>query len=227
MSSGGLLQRFLTETGETTESLRGKNILDVGCGNGLLNQHIAACGAFIVGIDISLSIERAFANNRSRNALFIQADMQYPPFAPGSFDLIHASGSLHHTNNTEYSFSCLVPLLKKGGKMSTWLYHPRKEAIHNMINKTRNVTSKLPFTLQSAIYRFILFPVSFLVKRMKGNRQNKREMMIDILDWFSPEFRWEHRPEEVAQWYAKRKFADIQTTTVDHWGFNITGIKSQ
>jgi hypothetical protein len=37
-----------------------------------------------------------------------------------------------------------------------------------------------------------IFPIAFFVKRLKGNKQNSREMMIDILDWLSPEFRWEH-----------------------------------
>jgi hypothetical protein len=70
-----------------------------------------------------------------------------------------------------------------------------------------------------------LFPVSWVVKRLKGNKQNKREMMIALLDWFSPEFRWEHDPDEAAGWYSKRGYGSVRVTTVNLFGFNIIGIK--
>jgi hypothetical protein len=60
---------------------------------------------------------------------------------------------------------------------------------------------------------------------MKGNKQNKREMMIDILDWFSPEFRWEHAHDEAAAWYTKRNFHSTKVTTHELFGFNIIGVK--
>ena len=74
-------------------------------------------------------------------------------------------------------------------------------------------------------YAITLFPVSFIVKRLKGNRQNAREMMIDILDWFSPQFRWEHEPSEAATWFYKRNYDSVAITTLGTFGFNIIGIK--
>jgi hypothetical protein len=72
---------------------------------------------------------------------------------------------------------------------------------------------------------FTLFPASYVVKKIKGNKQNAREMMIAIMDWFSPEFRWEHTPEEATNWFAKRNFSDVKVTTTDTFGFNIIGKK--
>jgi hypothetical protein len=43
--------------------------------------------------------------------------------------------------------------------------------------------------------------------------QNSREMMIDILDWFTPEFRWEHDHEEASTWFYKRNFTKVRITT--------------
>lgn len=221
-----LLKRFLNETDETKESLNGKLIFDAGCGNGQLNQYIARCGATIVGMDLSKSVERAFLNNKEENAFFLQGDVQYPPLQFEKFDIVHSSGVLICTNNSELTFSKISPCVKKGGKLSVWLYHPRKDIVHNSFNFLRNYSSKLPIKVQFYLYLFTLFPASYVVKKIKGNKQNAREMLIAIMDWFSPEFRWEHTPEEATSWFSKRNFRDVKVTTTDTFGFNIIGKKS-
>ncbi|TAL42609.1 MAG: methyltransferase domain-containing protein [Chitinophagaceae bacterium] len=220
-----LLGRFLTETDESKESVRGKLIFDAGCGNGQLNQYIAKCGALVIGMDFSKSIERAFHQNQEERALFIQGDVQYPPVKSGAFDIVHSSGVLICTNNTEHSFSCIDPCVKKDGKLSVWLYHPRKNFIHNTFNFIRGYTSKLPLKFQYHLYRFTIFPLSYVIKRLKGNKQNAREMMVSIMDWFSPEYRWEHTPEEATGWFTKRNYKNVKVTTTDTFGFNIIGVK--
>jgi hypothetical protein len=151
--------------------------------------------------------------------------VQFPPVAFEKFDIVHSSGVLICTNNTELSFSCIEPCVKPGGKLSVWLYHPRKDFIHNLFNYIRRFTSRLPLRLQYYLYAVTIFPLSFMVKRLKGNKQNPREMMIDILDWFSPEFRWEHEADEAASWFYKRKYSSVQVTTKDLFGYNIIGEK--
>lgn len=221
----GMLKRFLTEIDEDHVNLTGKLIFDAGCGNGLLNQLVAKQGATILGMDLSLSIERAFQNNDQNKAFFIQGDVQFPPVAFECFDIVHSSGVLHHTNNTELSFSCIEPCVKTGGKLSVWLYHPRKDTIHKLINQIRKFTSKLPVKVQYLLYSLTIFPISYILHRIKGNKRNSREIMIGILDWFSPEFRWEHDHTEAATWFLKRKFTLVRLTTVELFGFNMTGIK--
>jgi SAM-dependent methyltransferase len=220
-----MLSRFLKETNEDISSIKGKLIFDAGCGNGKLNRLIAEQGGVILGMDFSQSIERAFELNTNPNALFIQGDVQFPPIQFNAFDIVHCSGVLICTNNTELSFSCLTPLVKIGGKLSVWLYQPRKNTIHQLFNFLREYTSKLPFGLQKFIYSFIIYPLSFVVKRAKGNQQTKHEMMIDVLDWFSPEFRWEHTHNEATSWFAKRNFNAVKVTTNEVFGFNIIGVK--
>lgn len=220
-----MFERFLRETDESETSLNNKFIFDAGCGNGLLNQFIARCGAVILGMDLSQSVERAYQQNKQPNALFIQGDVQFPPVAFEKFDIVHSSGVLICTNNTELSFSCIDPCVKPGGKLSVWLYHPRKDFIHNLFNYLRRFTSKLPIRLQYYLYMVTLLPASFVVKRLKGNQQSTREMMIDLLDWFSPEFRWEHEINEAESWFYKRKYSSVQVTTKDLFGYNIIGKK--
>ncbi len=222
----GMLNRFLLETGESAESLAGKLIFDAGCGNGLLNVLIAQNGAIILGMDFSLSIEKAFERNTQQNALFIQGDVQFPPVAFEYFDIVHCSGVLIHTHDTEFSFSRIDPCVKRGGKLSVWVYHPRKSIIHHFFNQMRKITSRLPSRVQYYFCLLAVFPVSYLVKRLKGNKQNGREMMIDILDWLTPEYRWEHEHDEVAGWFTKRNYSGVNITTNELFGFNTVGIKA-
>lgn len=221
-----MLDRFLKETAETFESLKGKLIFDAGCGNGALNSLLAEKGIVNIAMDFSNSVEKAYEKNSHANAHFIQGDVQFPPVPFGYFDIVHSSGVLIHTNNTEHSFSCIETAVKPGGKLSVWLYHHRKDFIHNLFNAIRKVTSKLPLKVQYYLYWWTIFPVSFIIKRLKGNKQNVREMMIDILDWFSPEFRWEHSHEEVISWFEKRNYSKIEITTTNVFGFNTIGIKN-
>jgi ubiquinone/menaquinone biosynthesis C-methylase UbiE/uncharacterized protein YbaR (Trm112 family) len=227
LDAAGMMQRFLKETDETEASLKNKFIFDAGCGNGKLNLMLAESGVQNVAMDFSMSIIRAYLLNTSKNVLFIQGDVQYPPVPFEAFDIVHSSGVLIATRNTELSLSCIETAVKSGGKLSTWSYQPRKDFIHNTFNKIRNVSSKLPVKLQYYLYYITLLPVSYVVKRAKGNKQNTREMMIDILDWFSPQFRWEHSKAEVEVWYKKRNYSHIKITDDNMWGFNMIGVKNK
>jgi len=222
-----MFERFLSETDETAQSINGKLIFDAGCGNGQLNQLIAANGATVLGMDFSRSVEQAFKENAEANAFFIQGDVQFPPVALDAFDIVHCSGVLIHTNNTQHSFNCLVPCVKEGGKLSVWLYHPRNNAGHRFILLLRKMLTKLPLPLLYWICRWILFPFAFVVKRIKGNKQPARELLIDILDQFTPEFRWEHTHEEAKSWFEQQKFSNIRVTTSNIFGFNITGVRRE
>lgn len=221
-----MLKRFLDETEETADSLKGKIIFDAGCGNGALNSLLAKNGITNIAMDFSNSIENAYIVNEYSKVHFIQGDLQFPPLLFNYFDIVHCSGVLIHTNNTELSFSCIEPLVKERGKLSVWLYHRRDNFIHNFFNAIRKVTSALPLKFQYYLYRVTIFPIAFFVKRLKGNKQNSREMMIDILDWLSPEFRWEHGHEEAAAWFYKRNYAKVKITTSQVFGFNMLGEKN-
>jgi SAM-dependent methyltransferase len=220
-----MLRRFLEETDQQPGSLAGMMIFDAGCGNGQLDSLIAGQGAIIMAMDISLSIERAYRQNTHPDAWYLQGDLQFPPIVASLFDLVHCSGVLHHTNDTELSFKCVASCVRPGGKLSVWLYHPRADRLHNLFNRIRSFTSRLPLRWQYRLLYVTALPVSYIWKRLKGNRQNKREMMIALMDQLSPEFRREHTPDETAGWYAQQDYHDIRVTTSSLFGFNMIGTK--
>jgi SAM-dependent methyltransferase len=221
----GLLQRFLEETAENAETLKGKLIFDAGCGNGQLDHYIAGAGATVVAMDFSDSIGQAYRENRNSNAHFIQGDIQFPPLVDSRFDIVHSSGVLICTDNTELSFCCIEPLVKQGGTLSVWLYHSRKDLIHRTFNRLRSIISKLPLRMQYYLLLIVFFPPGWIIKRIKGNRQNRREMMIALMDWFTPQFRWEHEEDEAASWFTRRGYHSVRATVTGLFGFNIIGVK--
>jgi 2-polyprenyl-3-methyl-5-hydroxy-6-metoxy-1,4-benzoquinol methylase/uncharacterized protein YbaR (Trm112 family) len=225
-SEGELLQRFLDESGETAAGLVGKLVFDAGCGNGQLDTRIARAGARVIAMDLSSSIERAYAYNDHPDVWFIQGDLQFPPVRPGVCDILQCSGVLHHTNDTQLSFNRLEPCVRVGGTYSVWLYHPRKDRLHRLFNAIRVVTSRWPVWLTYGVLRCTALPLSWLVHRLKGHPKNKREIMIALMDWFSPEFRREHTPDEVRAWYGGKGYHDLRMTTHDTFGFNFIGKKA-
>lgn len=67
-------------------------VLDVGCGTGLLFEHITGCAGFLVGLDISRNLLKK-ASQRSKDSPYlalILADADHMPLIPGSFDKVFA-----------------------------------------------------------------------------------------------------------------------------------------
>lgn len=84
-------------------ALEGKLLLDAGCGNGSQSVAYTELGLEVVAVDLSTGVDHGHAFRHRRPAAqphrvhFVQADLQAPPFAPGTFDLIHSVGVLHQT----------------------------------------------------------------------------------------------------------------------------------
>jgi hypothetical protein len=45
--------------------------------------------------------------------------------------------------------------------------------------------------------------------------------MIELLDSFSPRYRFEHEPGEVSSWFTVNGFTDVKTTTANDIGFSV------
>ena len=217
--------RFLNELKVSASDLKGKCLLDVGCGNGVLTSGISEFGVETFGIDVSNSVEKAYINNTNPHVHYIQGDLQMPPFACESFDIVYSTGVIHHTNNTELSFSCISELAKKGGTLYVWLYRPEKDLKHRALIFTRKFTNKLPLRVQYILYFIFLVPQGLLKMKLQGIKRNWREQLINYFDVLSCEFRHEHTPTETGIWYLKRNFHKITVTIEEYLGFGIFGIK--
>lgn len=82
-------------------SLAGKNLLDVGCGDGLNAVMFAKMGARVTGLDISpgaigVARRRAELNGVSERTTFICAPLEMADLPADQFDIVWGDAILHH-----------------------------------------------------------------------------------------------------------------------------------
>lgn len=142
--------------------VRGKTVVEGGCGKGRHTRLIGEWGAkAVIGVDLSVAVEAAYRNTRDLpNVHIIQADIYQLPLKP-AFDYVFSVGVLHHLPNPRAGFASLVKKLRPGGAISAWVYGLENNGwIVNFINPLRErVTSKLPMR---ALYLFSYLPTLIL-----------------------------------------------------------------
>jgi 2-polyprenyl-3-methyl-5-hydroxy-6-metoxy-1,4-benzoquinol methylase/uncharacterized protein YbaR (Trm112 family) len=221
-------EEFLFSLAVEREELRGALILDAGCGNGRLTASLATFGAEIVGIDLSVGIERAQAGrDRYAGAFahlvhFVQGNVMELPLRPGRFDIIHSSGVLHHTPSVERALAGLLRAVRPGGRAYIQLYR-RREAWVGIPNAVlRQVTSHLPPRL---LYRLCWAAVPLhtalvlIVARLRGETSaiasaSRGERALSLFDNFSPRYQYRYTGAEVRQMFETAGLVDIRDTTL-------------
>ncbi|HKN84524.1 MAG TPA: methyltransferase domain-containing protein [Pyrinomonadaceae bacterium] len=130
----------------TPEFFRDKVVLEAGCGKGRHTQLAARWGARdVVGIDLSVAVETAFAATRSLpNVHIVQADIYHLPLSR-KFDYAFSVGVLHHLPDPRAGFLSLASKVKAGGHVSAWIYGAENnEWIVRWVNPVRKkITSRI------------------------------------------------------------------------------------
>ena len=182
------------------EFFANKVVLEGGCGKGRHTQLAARWGVRdIISIDLSDSVEPAFAATRHlENAHVIQADMYHLPVRR-VFDYAFSVGVLHHLPDPRGGFISLAAKVKPGGHISAWVYGAENnDWIVRLINPLRTKLtsridprallqlSKAPTAILFAATQLIYGPLN---KSEKG-RQLARHLFyndylnaVSIFDW--------------------------------------------
>jgi SAM-dependent methyltransferase len=151
----------------TPDFFRNKIVLEGGCGKGRHTQLAARWGACdVVGIDLSVAVETAFAATRALpNAHIIQADIYHLPLAR-KFDYAFSVGVLHHLPDPRGGFRALAAKVKTGGHISAWIYGAENnEWITRFVNPVREkITSRLD---QRALLQLSKVPAACLYAATK------------------------------------------------------------
>lgn len=92
--------------------LRGKYVLDVGCGTGIATRELSARGARIVGTDSSAGMLMV-AERESPDIAYMQAPASKLPFREDMFDLITAFSAFHWFSDGA-SIKEVLRVLRKG-----------------------------------------------------------------------------------------------------------------
>jgi 2-polyprenyl-6-hydroxyphenyl methylase / 3-demethylubiquinone-9 3-methyltransferase len=109
--------QFITEA----TVLAGKNVLDVGCGGGILAEALARQNARVTGIDMSaksLSIARNHAALENLTIDYLQTTVEeFAQSHPGEFDVITCLELLEHVPDPVSVVQACAQLVKPGGEL--------------------------------------------------------------------------------------------------------------
>lgn len=170
--------------------LKGKTVLDVGCGTGEFSTALAMAGAKVKGIDFSsASIKKAreFAKKNNFSVEFECIDLfEFQP--QKRFDFVFSLGALHHTESTKQAFEKTVSFCKSNGLVCVGLYNKFGRFRHRL----KRVLLKL-------------FAGNCIEKRMAlAKKLFFEERMLDTA-WFADKygqaFEHYHSVGEVLHWF--------------------------
>jgi SAM-dependent methyltransferase len=105
---------------------RGLKVLELGCGSGWLSANYARGGAELVATDLTargVELTRRHFELLGLEAVVCQANAEDLQFPSDSFDLVVASGVVHHTPKTECVAAELRRVLRPGGTALLSVYY--------------------------------------------------------------------------------------------------------
>lgn len=119
-------EQFLRYLGGALDpaDLRGKLVLDAGCGYGRHLYLASQAGAEVVGIDLSGGVDVARQTNIDNpRCHIVQANIYDRPLREGRFDVVWSFGVLHHLTDPRAGFAAIVPFARRdGGVVTIWVY---------------------------------------------------------------------------------------------------------
>jgi len=97
-------------------AVRGKKVLEAGCGAGRFTEVLLAEGAQVFACDLSTAVEANRENCGPNEAYFVcQADIRALPVAPQAFDVVICLGVIQHTPDPEETIRVLASHVAPGG----------------------------------------------------------------------------------------------------------------
>jgi SAM-dependent methyltransferase len=234
-----LYRRTATEPG----TLGGQLFFEAGCGMGrYLKVFTDEPGAEVVGLDLSLAVNRAYSENQANPLIHVvQGNIMQLPFRRETFDHVYSIGVLHHTPSTKDAFHSIAQLVKPGGRVSIWVYHVWRPpnlrgfaALHatakgKITDGLRVVTTRLPHRLLHYLC-YMAIPMGWVQAKIWSAPKPVKAVLsplllvsmaihpkaevrlLDTFDWYSPRYQWKHTVKEVAAWFRDEGLVDIDTT---------------
>jgi ubiquinone/menaquinone biosynthesis C-methylase UbiE len=117
-------------------STRDRDVLDVGCGQGIDLYGYAAAGARATGIDLTprhCELAEAHLGAMGLAATVVNGDAERLPFGDASFDRVSSNGVLHHTPDLPGALREIRRVLRPGGEARIIVYN--RNSLHFWIQQ--------------------------------------------------------------------------------------------
>ncbi len=231
----------------TLDGLRGKTVLDVGCGFGRHMYVAHEHGAEVVGVDLSGGVDRAWQNNaRNPRCHVVQANIFAAPFRHGVFDVVWSFGVLHHMPVPRDGFRAIVPFAKPNdGLVVIWVYgyrgmaltyrlshmRPLHRVTRGMSPHSRVLASKSVAALLSAAYWEPLRAARRLgLQRAVGRlplsayvEHGWLARVAAVHDRLSTPITHFHDRDELAEWFESARLRDVVVEDTERRGWRAHG----
>ena len=118
--------------------VKGKRVLEAGCGTGLILKRVAKIAKSACGIDLSPGM---LAHARNRGLDCYEADLCNIPFEDESFDTVYSFKVLPHVEQIETALKELARVCKPGGHLVLEFYNPHSlRGIIKRLKPPSNIT---------------------------------------------------------------------------------------
>jgi len=218
------VEKFFSALGITPEELKGKRVLDVGCGAGRLVKNLGRYGAEVVGIDIHTALEIPFQQCLEQsNVHIVQADLNHLPFSE-KFDIIWCEGVLSYIQNPRKGFSSLCSFLKENGRIYVWISRKSRRSFINRVRRFLKSSYRYPpliIYIVSKLLAIVYIIGVFLVKR-KNFMTKYRYLSFLYYNALLRKYEHDISLSEVKQWFEEE---GLKVLKVSEHGVGVTGVK--
>jgi SAM-dependent methyltransferase len=112
--------------------VRGRRVLDAGCGPGLYAEVLLGLGAVVVGFDASQTMVDLARRRVGHRARIDRGRLGEPlPYPDGSFDLAVCALAIHYADDRAAAFAELHRVLAPGGALVVSTSHPMADALRS------------------------------------------------------------------------------------------------
>ena len=234
-------KRFLESTGVHPDELKGKLVLDVGCGAGRFAEVALSLGARLIALDYSTAVDACYANLGSNpNLSVVQGDVYQLPFPLEHFDFVYCLGVLQHTPDVGRAFAELPRFVKRGGTLAVDVYPRLVTNVFWSKYWLRPLTKRMP---QPVLFKWVqraapaLLPLSDALSKVPGFRRRLRYLVpvanyrgviplsdqqlrewavLDTFDMLAPAHDHPQSAETLEGWFKAAGMEDVRISRPGH-----------
>lgn len=235
--------RFWKATAWSPADLRGKWVLDVGCGAGRFAEIALSAGAKVIAVDYSSAVDACYANlGNNPNLYVLQADVYRLPLRRAIFPYVYSLGVLQHTPDVRRAFHALPPMMLPdgAGQLCVDFYERSFKSCMQPKYALRPITKRMD---KAVLFRILQRSVPTLLKISNGvghvpaigallrrmvpvanyrgiqpldDRQLAEWAVLDTFDWLAPEYDNPQTRATVQKWLQEAHCQNIEVLKAGH-----------
>ena len=174
------------------DAVRGKCVLEAGCGAGRFTEVLLAEGAQVFACDLSTAVEANRENCGTRSGYFVcQADIRHLPVVPKTFDVVMCLGVIQHTPNPEETIRALASQVAPGGLLVIDHYRyghedmtrTRQRLREFLVRRDAKVAMKIVKALVAILWP--LHRLAWICRKLPGGRRSRQALLYvsPVLDY--------------------------------------------